>query len=218
MSQLVMCPTNEATERLNQRCKQARIRAGEIDPDAPSVAAGPYTLHVGDEIATRQNDRRHVTDTGDMVRNRATWTIDAVHPDGSLTASGRNGTVHLPPSYVAEHVELAYARTATAGQGRTVKAGLLFMDGATDVRNVYVAMTRGTETNEAFIATTGEQTALDVFARSIATDWIDQPAHTRRDELHPTTTNHRPGLGLRLTSPRRVRREMTQGWLSPRTC
>jgi ATP-dependent exoDNAse (exonuclease V) alpha subunit len=107
MSQLLMCPTNEATERLNHRCQQTRIRAGEIDPDGPTATAGPYTLHIGDEIATRQNDRRLITDTGDMVRNRATWTIDAAHPDGSLTASGRNGTIYLPPSYVAEHVELA---------------------------------------------------------------------------------------------------------------
>ena len=68
------------------------------------------------------------------------------------------------------------------------------MDGPTDVRNVYVAMTRGSATNEAFIATTGEQTAVDVFAQSITTDWIDQPAHTRRGELQPMTTDHRPGL------------------------
>ncbi|MDO8363232.1 MAG: MobF family relaxase [Actinomycetota bacterium] len=193
-SQLLMTPTNEATERLNQRCQQNRIRAGEIDPTGPFVTAGPYTLHVGDEIATRHNDRRLTTDTGDMVRNRATWTIDAVTPDGSLTATGRSGTVHLPPAYVVEHVELAYARTCIAGQGRTVKAGLLFMDVTTDVRNVYVAMTRGTETNEAFVVTTGEQTALDVLTQSIATDWIDLPAHTRRDELQQTTSNHRPGL------------------------
>ena len=85
-------------------------------------------------------------------------------PDGSLTATGRNGTVHLPPRYVAEHVDLAYARTAVAAQGRTVSRGLLFLDGPTDVRNLYVAMTRGSTTNEAFIATTGEQTAVDVFA------------------------------------------------------
>ncbi len=44
-------------------------------------------------------------------------------------------------------------------------------------------MTRGTETNEAFIVTTGEERAADVFAQSIATDWIDLPAHTRRAEL-----------------------------------
>ena len=54
-------------------------------------------------------------------------------------------------------------------------------------------MTRGTETNEAFLATVGEETALDVFVRSMTTDWIDQPAHTRRDELN-NTKPHRPGL------------------------
>lgn len=192
-SQLLMAPTNEATERLNERCQLTRIRAGEIDPNGPSVQAGPYTLHVGDEIATRHNDRRLVTDSGDMVRNRATWTIDTVHPDGTLTATGRNGTVLLPASYVAEHVELAYARTGIAAQGRTVQHGILYMDRATDVRNLYVPMTRGIDTNEAFILTAGEQTAHDVFAQSIATDWIDEPAHTRRDELNETKP-HRPGL------------------------
>lgn len=155
-SQLLMAPTNDATERLNERCQLTRIRAGEIYPNGPTVKAGQYTLHVGDEIATRHNDRRLVTDSGDMVRNRATWTIDTVHPDGSLTATGRNGTVRLPAGYVAEHVELAYARTGIAAQGRTVQHGILYMDRATDVRNLYVPMTRGTDTNEAFIVTTGE--------------------------------------------------------------
>lgn len=192
-SQLLMAPTNEATERLNERCQLTRIRAGEVDPNGPSVQAGPYTLHTGDDIATRHNDRRLVTDSGDMVRNRATWTIDTVHPDGTLTATGRNGTVRLPSGYVAEHVELAYARTGIAAQGRTVQHGILYMDRATDVRNLYVPMTRGIDTNEAFIVTTGEQTAHDVFAQSIATDWIDEPAHARRDELNDTKP-HRPGL------------------------
>jgi hypothetical protein len=63
----------------------------------------------------------------------------------------------------------------------------------TDVRNLYVAMTRGTGTNEAFIVTTGEQTPADVFAQAIATDWIDQPAHARRAELRDEKP-HRPGL------------------------
>jgi hypothetical protein len=79
------------------------------------------------------------------------------------------------------------------GQGRTVKGGLLYSDGATDLRNLYVPLTRGTETNEAFLATIGEETALDVFIRSMSTDWIDKPAHARRDELN-NTNSHRPGL------------------------
>ena len=41
-------------------------------------------------------------------------------------------------------------------------------------------MSRGTTTNEAFIAITGEQSVGDVFAQCIASDWIDQPAHVRQ--------------------------------------
>ncbi|HAM21429.1 MAG TPA: hypothetical protein DCQ04_04000, partial [Actinobacteria bacterium] len=61
------------------------------------------------------------------------------------------------------------------------------------VRNLYVAMTRGTGMNEAFMVTSGEQTAVDVFAQSMATDWIDLPAHARRAELRDEKP-HRPGL------------------------
>jgi hypothetical protein len=54
-------------------------------------------------------------------------------------------------------------------------------------------MTRGRDTNEAFIVTSGEQTAVDVFTQCITTDWIDRPAHARRAELYGETV-HRPGL------------------------
>ena len=190
---LLMSPTNEATERLNQRCQQTRIRSGEIDPDGRHLTAGAFNIHAGDEIATRQNDRRLTTDRGEMVRNRAVWIVDHIHPDGSLTATGKNGAVRLPAAYVAEHVELAYARTAMGAQGRNVQGGASFYEKPTDVRNLYVAMTRGTAMNEAFMVVTGEQTAADVFAQSIATDWIDLPAHARRAELRDEKP-HRPGL------------------------
>ena len=190
---LLMTPTNEATERLNVRCQHTRVRNGELDTDGVTTTAGAYRLFVGDEIATRHNDRHLLTDRGVTVKNRAVWTIDTISVDGAVTATGKAGTVTLPGEYVTAHVDLAYARTGMGGQGRTVKGGLLYSDGAADLRNLYVPLTRGTETNEAFFATTGEKTALDVFIRSMSTDWIDQPAHTRRDELN-NTTPHRPGL------------------------
>ena len=190
---LLMSPTNEATERLNQRCQQSRIKSGEIDPDGRHITVGAYEVHIGDEIATRQNERRLITDRGEMVRNRAIWSVDHVHPDGSLTATGKNGTVRLPANYVAEHVELAYARTVIGAQGRNVQGGASFYEKPTDVRNLYVAMTRGTGINEAFMVSSGEETAVDIFAQSIATDWIDLPAHTRRAELRDEKP-HRPGL------------------------
>jgi hypothetical protein len=93
-----------------------------------------------------------------MVRNRAVWTIQHIGDDDSLTVTGKHGTVDLPACYVAEHVELAYARTVMGAQGRNVQGGTTLFDKPTDVRNLYVAMSRGTGTNEAFIVTTGEQT------------------------------------------------------------
>lgn len=191
--ELLMTPTNEATERLNERCQRLRIRNGEIDANGRSLDAGPYRLYVGDEIATRQNDRRLLTDRNDMVRNRAVWTIDSIHRDGSLTAAAKSGSVHLPAEYVNQHVELAYACTDMGGQGRTVHGGLLFADRPTDIRNLYVAMTRGSETNEAFFGVTGEEAAVDVFVQCMTTDWIDQPATVRHAELNETAP-HRPGL------------------------
>ena len=190
---LLMAPNNVAVERLNQRCQQQRIHAGDIDDAGSHVCAGPYRIRCRDEITTRHNDRRLVTDQGEMIRNRAMWTVGHVHPDRSLTVTGQHGTVRLPASYVTEHVELAYACTDHGAQGRTVTAGVLFIDRPTDVRNVYVAMSRGTTTNEAFIAITGEQSAADVFAQCIASDWIDQPAHIRQAEINDTVL-HRPGL------------------------
>ena len=92
----MMAPTNEIVAELNRRAQALRISEGEIDPSGPSVSAGDYRLHVGDHVATRHNDRKLHTDRVLMVKNRDQWEIDAVHPGGSLTVSGRSGTIRLP--------------------------------------------------------------------------------------------------------------------------
>jgi conjugative relaxase-like TrwC/TraI family protein len=179
----MMAPTNEIVVDLNLRAQALRVREGEIDPAGPSVGAGHYRLHVGDRLATRQNDRHLHTDRGFMVKNRDQWEVEAVHPGGALTVSGKSGTVRLPADYVAEHVELAYAQTSHANQGRTVDRSFLLLDGPADTRGVYVPMTRGRHSNEAFVVIEGEQTAIDVLAQALARDWIDEPAVARRAEL-----------------------------------
>jgi conjugative relaxase-like TrwC/TraI family protein len=189
----LLAPTNELVDRLNHRCQLRRLRAGELDGDGRHINLSGSRLYVGDEIATRRNDRQLVTDCGEMVRNRASWTITAIHNDASLTATGRHGTVHLPAGYVVEHVELAYATTATAAQGRTVDHSMLVVDGVCDVRNLYVAMSRGTHSNHAYLIVRGEDTAADVFTRCLTCDWIDQPAHNRQAHLHGQPV-HRAGL------------------------
>ncbi|MCB0996955.1 MAG: relaxase domain-containing protein [Acidimicrobiales bacterium] len=183
LNTLLMAPSNDTVDRLNERCQQLRVRAGELDWNGPAAQAADGLVLVGDEIATRHNDRRLRTDRGEMVRNRATWTIDTIHEDGSIIATGTHGTVRLPAGYVRDHVELAYATTAMGAQGRTVDHAILYLDAPADVRNIYVPLTRGRHANHAYVATTGEDTAVDVLARCLTTDWIDRPAHTRQTEL-----------------------------------
>ena len=118
-----------------------------------------------------------------MVKNRDRWEVTAVHRDGGLSVKGRTGAVLLPAAYVAEHLELAYAQTSHATQGRTVDRSLLLLDGPADTRSVYVPMTRGRHSNEAFVVLEGEETARDVLAQALSRSWIDQPAVARRAEL-----------------------------------
>lgn len=93
-----------------------------------------------------------------------------------MRGHGASGNIRLPADYVAEHVELAYACNEIVAQGRTVDDAFLYLDRPTTARGLYVAMTRGRYTNEVYVATIGEETALDVVTESMQRDWIDQPA------------------------------------------
>ncbi len=189
---VLSAPTTNTVQQLNRAAQQARMQAGEIDTSGRHVDAGGYQMFVGDEIVTRRNHRYLHTAQGLMIRNRDQWTIDAIAPNGDMTASGRNGTVALPSDYVEQYVELGYAQTSHASQGRTVDRSILLLDGPTDVRGVYVPMTRGRHHNDAYIVTDGEQSAVDVFAAAVTQSWIDQPALARQAELAGHNP-HRPG-------------------------
>ena len=62
------------------------------------------------------------------------------------------GTVVLPAGYVAEHVDLGYAITAHRAQGLTVDTAHVVVTSSTTRENLYVSMTRGRESNIAYVA------------------------------------------------------------------
>jgi hypothetical protein len=179
----LMANTVDTVTRLNQAAQQTRMRNGELDPDAPGLDVDGQRLLVDDEVVTRRNDRTLRTDRGVMVKNRDHWTIQAIHADRSVSLTGRTGTVRTPAGYVSEHVQLGYAQTSHATQGRTVDTALLLVDAPTDSRGVYTPMTRGRLGNHAYVVTDANRTAVDVLTEAIGRDWIDQPATTRRTEL-----------------------------------
>lgn len=189
----MMAPTNAAVVALNREAQRRRLDAGELDGSGRSVDIGPYRIHAGDVVSTRQNARQLVTDRHLMVKNRDRWTVELVHRDGSLTVSGRTGRVRLPAAYVREQVELAYAETSHANQGRTVDRSLLYLDAPTGASGIYVPMTRGRESNEAFVVIRGEETPTDVVAEALSRTWIDRPAVAVRAELRPVGSDHHDG-------------------------
>ena len=117
--------------------------------------------------------------------------MDTVHPDGALTVSGRTGRIRLDPDYVAGNVELAYAETSHANQGRTVDRSFLYLDAPTDTRGIYVPLTRGRHTNQAFIVIDGQQTAADIITEAVARTWIDTPAITHLTPGRPEISQGR---------------------------
>ena len=58
----------------------------------------------------------------------------------------------LPAEYVAEHVDLGYAVTAHRAQGITVDTSHVVVTPSTTRENLYVSMSRGRESNIAYVA------------------------------------------------------------------
>jgi len=142
--------------------------------------------HVGDQVATRRNDANLRSGSGAKVRNRQYWTVTAVDADGGLTVTDpRRGTVVLPPSYVAAHVELGWAVTGYGTQGDTVDVGIAVLDVTTSRNHAYVAMTRGRHTNDALLVdATGIEDPSDLFARIVARPANGESALAVQDRLH----------------------------------
>ena len=154
---ILIAETSETVIALNNRARADRVLAGQVSLDGVGLHDGTVAGQ-GDSIVTRQNDRRLSTGKG-WVKNGDEWTVLHAHADGSLTvrrqgARGRRGRVTLPAGYVAEHVELGYAITAHRAQGATVDTAHLLVHSSSMTREAfYVAMTRGRQTNTAYVAT-----------------------------------------------------------------
>jgi conjugative relaxase-like TrwC/TraI family protein len=150
---LMLANDTATVNELNARARAERVASGAVVDEGVDVA-GAMTAGANDLVVTRDNNRRLQTGTS-WVKNGDVWTVSATHADGSMTvtrASG-HGSVILPANYVAEHVELAYATTAHRAQGRTVDTAHAFTSPTTTREVLYVALTRGSESNHLYVDT-----------------------------------------------------------------
>lgn len=151
---VLVAETRDHVSALNQRARADLILDGTLTPGREIKLTDGTTAGVGDTIITRRNDRR-LRNGKNWVRNGDTWTIKDVRDDGSVTIrpTGRRfgGSIVLPASYVADHVDLGYAVTAHRAQGVTVDTAHVLVEPTTTRENFYVAMTRGKQANRAYV-------------------------------------------------------------------
>jgi len=200
LSSLMVAADGGAVAALNRRARADRVAAGLASGDGTgcevAIAEGGRA-GVGDEVVTRRNDRRIVTGLG-FVRNGDRWSVTAVHEDGSisvrrLSGAGARATgreVRLPATYVAAHVDLAYATTTHRSQGRTVDAAHVLVTPTTTRELLYVGATRGREANHLYVDTifdpdpatshdeaTSEQSPREVLLGVLANVGAEASAH-----------------------------------------
>lgn len=170
----ITAATNEEARTLNERIRERRVTAGEVDDTRTAFGSDSLPIGAGDVIQTRRNDAQ----VG--VANRQTWTIQQVAENGDLyvveagNARKQQRTVRLPEEYVAEHAHLAYAVTAYGVQGATVDVSHTVLSDALDAAGVYVGMTRGRHANVLHIVATDLDDAREQFTEALIRDRADR--------------------------------------------
>ena len=156
LSTILVAEASETVTYLNKRARAERIVERATEANTEVNLSDGTQASAGDLIITRRNDRQLRTLRGGWVRNGDRWRVTHVCKDGSTLVERLGVTfgasVTLPAAYVAEHVDLGYAVTAHRAQGITVDTAHVVVSGATTRENLYVSMTRGRESNIAYVA------------------------------------------------------------------
>jgi conjugative relaxase-like TrwC/TraI family protein len=153
---ILVTESSRAVRKLNERARAERLLVdGALDGREVLLAAG-HSASIGDVVITRRNERTLRTARGGWVKNGDRWRVVDIRRDGSMLADRleprrRDKTV-LSAEYVAEYVDLGYAITAHRAQGITVDTSHVVVTPSTARENLYVSMTRGRESNIAYVA------------------------------------------------------------------
>ena len=160
---LLMAANHALRRELSRRIRDDMIRLGHVDAGPRVRIADGVEVSCGDLIVCPRND--HAVEAGEPGRGLANGDllrIDAITPTGLLVrraldadpATGRRRWTDRQFLYAQfQDAELGYAVTDHAAQGRTVHTGLALITGTEDRQHAYVALSRGTDDNTAYVYT-----------------------------------------------------------------
>ena len=166
---LLMAADHALRRELNRRIRDDLITLGIVQ-DGPAVTIADGTrASAGDLIICTRND--HGVEAGEPGRTLANGDllrIEAITKDGllvrrALDADPATGQRRWTDRHFVfknyKDAELGYAVTDHAAQGRTVHTGLAVITGTEDRQHAYVALSRGTDVNLAYVFTASPKTA-----------------------------------------------------------
>ena len=160
---LLMAAEHGLRRELSRRIRDDLIHLGIVDAGPAVRIADGTEASVGDLIVCTKND--HSVQAGEPGRSLANGDllrIEAITSNGvlvrrALDADPRTGQRRWTDRnfLYADYgdCELGYAVTDHVAQSRTVHTGLAVITGTEDLQHAYVALTRGTDTNTAYVFT-----------------------------------------------------------------
>ena len=162
-SSILIAPDNDSVTTLNERSHADLVESGRVDAEHTVPLADGLTAGRGDTIIARKNNRRLIDTNGEYLRNGTLLRITKrPHRDGTITARrvDTGATISLSHVYLGTSAELGYATTAHRSQGITVDTShIVLAQGCLTRELFYVGMTRGRNSNTAYVCETSP--ALD---------------------------------------------------------
>lgn len=153
---ILMARSHDHVRELSRRVRDELVRLGVVGDGRTVRLAEGQRGSVHDLVINRRNDHTAGLANGDVVR------IEAIEGSGQVVvrkATGRDPQTGEPVFGEAMtrkslgNFEPAYARTVHAAQGGQGSIGLAVVTGDEDRQWLYPAMTRGTDSNIAFVMT-----------------------------------------------------------------
>ena len=166
---LLMAADHALRRELNRRIRDDLITVGIVSGGPAVTIADGTRAGPGDLIICTRND--HGTEAGEPGRTLANGDllrIEAITRNGlivrrALDADPATGQRRWTDRHFVfkkhDDAELGYAVTDHAAQGRTVHTGLAVITGTEDRQHGYVALSRGTEVNLAYVFTASPKIA-----------------------------------------------------------
>ena len=205
---LLMAADHALRRELCRRIRDDLITLGVVAAGPAVRIADGAQASAGDLITCTRND--HPVEAGEPGRalaNGDLLRVEAVTAGGlvvrrALDADPATGQrrwtdrTFLYPLF--GDAELGYAVTDHVAQGRTVHTGLAVITGTEDRQHAYVALTRGTDANLAYVFTTSPKRADPVPGPRPAPELAryDQIHAERADVPAPATEPASPGTAL----------------------